>query len=127
VQFCFLIGCCSSATQWAVTQTNLPSSSGGSPRLPAISWQTLASSVRISITTHSMLHWIARSPRVAHSAGRLDNAVRVTLAMPPGRAPYRNEDVADEKRQQRPNHEANVQGQRDGNPKKAGARLLASA
>jgi hypothetical protein len=32
--------------------------------------------------TRSMLHRIARSPRGAHCAGRLDNAVRVTPAMP---------------------------------------------
>jgi len=55
-------------------------SSGGSPHLSAICWQTFAISVRTSNTTRSMLRLIARSPRGAHRAGRLDNAVRVTPA-----------------------------------------------
>jgi hypothetical protein len=41
--------------------------------LSAISWQTLAISARTSNTTRSMLRRIARSPRGAHHAGRLDN------------------------------------------------------
>ena len=56
--------------------------SGGSPSLSAICWQTLAISVRTSNTTCSMLRRIARSPRGAQRAGKLDNAVRVTPAMP---------------------------------------------
>jgi hypothetical protein len=55
--------------------------SGGSPFLTAICGQTLAISVRTSNTTRSMLRRIARSPRGAHRAGRLDSAVNVTPAM----------------------------------------------
>jgi hypothetical protein len=38
----------------------------------------LAISVRTSNTTRSMLRLVARSPRGAHRAGKLDNAVSVT-------------------------------------------------
>ena len=44
--------------------------------------ETLAISVRTSNTTRSMRRRVARSPRGAHRAGRLDNAVRVTPAIP---------------------------------------------
>src|SRR6476661_5060128 len=48
---------------------------GRSPHLSAICWQTLAISERTSYTTRSMLRRIARSPRGAHRAGRLDKCV----------------------------------------------------
>ena len=56
----------------------------GSRTLRAICGHTLAISVRTSNTTRSILRQTARSPRGAHRAGRLDNAVRVTPAMPWG-------------------------------------------
>ena len=72
---------CRHPSSVSVMCQSLDASSGGSPRASASLVAAMAISVRTSNTMRSMLRRIARSPRGAQRAGRLDKTVRVTPAM----------------------------------------------